>query len=211
MNNLRIIIADDHVLLLQGLYDFLTSLGFNVVGKASNGTEALQLITDHSPDIAILDIEMPYLSGLAIAEICQQKKLSTKVMVLSLHDDPDFVIQAKSVGVAGYVLKAEGTEEILKSLETIAAGATYFPLASGIDLNRSSTQSKLADLTQSERKILRLVVQKNSNQEIAELLFISDRTVEKHRSNIVSKLGLSGQSNSLTTWALENKALLINL
>ncbi len=211
MRDLKIIIADDHVLLLQGLYDFLTAQGLHVIGKANNGTEALQMITDESPDLAILDVEMPYLSGFSIAEICQQKGLSTKIMILSLHDDPDFIAQARSAGVSGYVLKANGTNEILKCVEAIVKGETYFRIGPDSENTNRGTLGKVSDLTQSERKILRLVAQKHSNQEIAALLFISDRTVEKHRSNIVSKLGLSGQSNSLTNWAMENKNLLTNL
>lgn len=211
VTDLRIVAADDHVLLLQGLCDYLTAKGLNVVGKANNGTEALQLITDESPDLAILDVEMPYLSGFSIAEICQQKGLSTKIMILSLHDDTDFIAQAKSAGVSGYVLKADGPEEVLKCVEAISAGETYFHFGLSDSASGVGTMSKISDLTQSERKILRFVAQKNSNQQIAELLFISERTVEKHRSNIVAKLGLPGQSNSLTSWAMENKALLNNL
>lgn len=212
LKELNVVIADDHAFLLQGLNDHLTSKGLNVVGQAVDGTQALKLITDLKPDIAILDIEMPYLSGFSIAEICQKKEMKTKVVILSFHKEPDFIKQAKRLGIAGYILKEDASNEILQCLEAINNGENYF--SQTLTTERGNEQDKLglvADLTPSERKILRLVAQKMSTQDIAEQLFISDRTVEKHRSNIISKLQLSGQSNSLTEWALENKVILNNL
>ncbi len=212
LEELRFVIADDHAFLLQGLNDHLVSKGLNVVGQALDGTQALQLITDLAPDIAILDIEMPYLSGFAIAEICQKKSLNTKIVILSFHKEADFIKQAQRLGISGYILKEDATTEIYTCLEAVCRGENYFSHA--LTLDQESKDDKLglvANLTPSERKILKLVAQKMSTQDIAEQLFISDRTVEKHRSNIVSKLGLSGQSNSLTEWALENKLVLNNL
>ncbi|MEQ9231040.1 MAG: response regulator transcription factor [Cyclobacteriaceae bacterium] len=207
VTDLKIIIADDHEFLRKGLHDHLVSQGLNVVGTAADGTQALQLIIDERPDVAILDIEMPYLSGLSIADICRQKGLLTKVVILTLHKEPDFISQAKRLGISGYVLKEDASAEILACLESLAKGETYFSEAIsgqqdlGVDL--------ISNLTPSEKKILKLIAESKSNLEIAEMLFISDRTVEKHRSNVVAKLGLSGESNSLTKWAIENKSLIL--
>lgn len=211
LSELRIVLADDHAFLLQGLKDYLASKRLQIVGQAEDGTKALQLIMDEAPDIAILDIEMPYLSGFSIAEICKQKGLPTKIIILSFHKEADFVTQAKRLGISGYILKEDATNEILDCITSVAKGQTYFSKAVQTEKNADTGLGQISELTPSERKILRLVAQKNSTEEIAEQLYISIRTVEKHRSNIVAKLGLSGQSNSLTTWAIENKALLNNL
>lgn len=208
----KIVLADDHAFLLQGLNDHLTSKGFQVVGQAEDGTQALKLITDLEPDLAILDIEMPYLSGFSIAEICKKQSLKTKIIILSFHKEPDFIEQAQRMGISGYILKEDATSEIIQCIESVLNGENYFSRVLTQDQETKDDKLGLvADLTPSERKILKLVSQKLSTQEIADQLFISDRTVEKHRSNIVSKLGLSGQSNSLTTWAIEHKLILSNL
>lgn len=210
--DIKVVIADDHAFLLQGLSDHLTSMGIQVLGKAEDGTQALRLITDLDPDVAILDIEMPYLSGFSIAEICQKKGMKTRVVILSFHKESDFIKQAKRLGISGYILKEDASNEIVQCLEAICEGKNYFSRALTLDQeNKEDKLGLVANLTPSERKILRLVAQKLSTQEIAEQLFISERTVEKHRSNIVSKLALSGQSNSLTEWAIENKLILNNL
>lgn len=212
MTDLRIVLADDHAFLLQGLSDYLTSKGLNVIGLAADGAQALQLITDEQPDVAILDIEMPYLSGLAIAEICKQKDLPTKIVVLSFHKEQEFITQAKELGISGYVLKEDATSEIEACIRAVSSGGSYFSSALTIpETSENDGLSQIPLLTPSEKKILKLIADKNSSTEIAELLYISERTVEKHRSNIVAKLNLSGQSNSLTNWATEYKSLIAQL
>lgn len=210
--NLRVVIADDHALLLGGLQAQLTAAGILVVGQAADGTNALQLIMDKVPDMAILDIEMPYMSGLAIAKHCKDHHLETKIILLSMHKEQEFVAQAMQLGISGYVLKEDTTIEIMSCIEAVSKGEMYFSNVLSEDKNKvEDIASRYASLTPSERKILKLIAQKNNTSEIAELLFISERTVEKHRSNLVSKLNLSGQSNSLTYWAIENKTLLNGL
>ncbi len=211
LKDLRIVIADDHTFLLKGLNEYLIASGLNVIGMAHDGTQALQLIIDESPDLAILDVEMPYLSGFGVAEICKAKGMSTKIVVLSFHKETQFVTEAKSLGIAGYVLKEDSTNEILECIEAVANGGTYFSKQLRKAQDSVDGQGLVSELTPSERKILRLIAQNQSTKEIADTLFVSERTIEKHRSNIVSKLNLSGQSNSLTIWALENKTLLKSL
>ncbi|MEQ9306655.1 MAG: response regulator, partial [Marinoscillum sp.] len=120
IKRLRIVIADDHIFLLNGLNDHLNRLGLNVIGMAHDGAQALQLITDEQPDLAILDVEMPYMSGFTVADICRTKGMSTKIVVLSLHRELGFVKEAKSLGIKGYVLKEDSTSEILTCIEEVA-------------------------------------------------------------------------------------------
>lgn len=208
--DIKIIVADDHAFLRQGLTDHLVSHGHNVIGQAQDGTEALQLITDEQPDLAILDIEMPYLTGFSIAEICKKQNTQTKFIILSFHKETDFIEHAKRLGISGYLLKEDASGEILTCIETVMAGGVYFSKALGAG-DSNGTSFELDKLSPSEKKILKLVADKKSSDQIAEMLFISIRTVEKHRSNIVHKLELSGASNSLTNWAIENKLLIGSL
>lgn len=213
LKDVKIVIADDHPFILKGLYDHLISQNLNVIGQASDGTQALQLIIDHEPDIAILDIEMPYLSGFSIAEIIKNKNLSTKVIVLTIHKEEEFITQAKVLNISGYLLKEDTAAEIIACLEQVNSGKNYFsPNILDNAINASDKKAeKLAHLTPSEIKILKLISDKKNSQEIAELFHVSERTVEKHRSNIIGKLNLDGQSNSLTNWAIENRNLLNSL
>jgi DNA-binding NarL/FixJ family response regulator len=205
---IRVVVADDHAFLRQGLADYLKEREFEVVGQAVDGTEALQLITDLQPDVAILDIEMPYLSGFSVAEMCHRNGYKTRIVILSLHKELDFISRAKQLKIAGYMLKEDATSELVHCIEEILKGGTYFSKALMKEADGNDADGLgLTRLSPSERKILRLVAEKKTSEEIADILFISSRTVEKHRSNIVAKLNLSGQSNSLTNWAIEHKQL----
>ncbi|UXX79201.1 response regulator transcription factor [Reichenbachiella carrageenanivorans] len=210
----RIVIADDHPLLLQGLKDLLLQRGgIEILGAVSDGAAALKLILDNPPDIALLDIEMPYLSGLSIADECRKKQLETKFILLSYHKEPAFIAQAKSLNIAGYLLKEDTSTEIFKCIDEVMKGNSYYSLS--ILSTTHTTDSKktvnLDLLSSSEKKILKLVASQCSSQMIAERLHISARTVEKHRSNIINKLNLAGQSNSLSLWAVEQKAVIMAL
>ncbi|MBU2912780.1 MULTISPECIES: response regulator [Reichenbachiella] len=210
----RIVIADDHPLLLQGLKELLHQKGnVELLGAASDGATALKLILDSQPDIALLDIEMPYLSGLSIADECRKKQLDTKFILLSYHKEPDLIAQAKSLNIAGYILKEDTSTEIFKCIDEVMQGNSYY--SPSILSTATTTDTKktvnLDLLSSSEKKILKLVASQCSSQMIAERLHISERTVEKHRSNIISKLNLAGQSNSLSLWAVEQKRLIMAL
>jgi two-component system, NarL family, nitrate/nitrite response regulator NarL len=213
LENLRAVVADDHPLLLQGLEDTLKKGGVNVVGAASDGSTALKLITDCQPDVAVLDIEMPYLTGFAVAEECRKKGLLTKVIILSYHKEAEFIAQAKSLHIAGYLLKEDTNLEIFKCIEKVMQGEFYYsPSILHKDLNTANTSlEKLHLLSPSERKILKLIASQLSSQTIADKLHVSERTIEKHRSNIIGKLALSGHANSLSLWAVQQKAVIMSL
>ncbi|MBL6448259.1 response regulator transcription factor [Fulvivirga sp. 29W222] len=210
---LKIVIADDHPMLLQGLKDTLEKAGLNVVGAANTGSAALQLIIDHHPDLAVLDIEMPYLSGFTIASECQKKGLNTKFIILSYHKESEFIAQAKSLNISGYVLKEDTSADILNCITSVMKGEPYYSrsiLSKDMDTANDSLK-RLTNLSPSERKILKLIASQMSSQEIANKLHIAERTVEKHRSNIIAKLGIHGQSHSLSMWAIKQKSMIMDL
>jgi DNA-binding NarL/FixJ family response regulator len=195
----KIVIADDHPLLLEGLYNQLLNLGYTKLSKATNGTEALRLIQEQNVAIAILDIEMPYMDGLSVAKYCKTEGSTTKFIILSYHKEPEFIAKAKSLNISGYILKEDALSEIATCISAILSGQEYYSkvfeaLGAG---NAKTTLDLLENLSPSELKILKMIAQSNSSKEIAEQLFIAERTVEKHRSNIIIKLNLKGKTNRL--------------
>lgn len=205
MKDATIITADDHPLLLKGLNDFLEEKGFNLIGSASNGQQAFDLIEEKQPDIAVLDIQMPKLSGLDIAKKCTREGLSTKIILITLHKEKALYESAQELNLFGYVLKEFALEEIESCIESVMKGVPYFsPHIRQLMEQDSHLDPRLKILTPSERKILKLIARDMTNKEIASKLFISYRTVEKHRSNMITKLNLEHKTNSLLIWAKEN-------
>lgn len=200
-----IIIADDHPLVLKGLKDFLTEKNYNLLATAKNGKIALSLIKAHSPDIAILDIKMPFLTGLEIAEKCKEAKIKTKIVLITLEKEESIYLKAKKLGVYGYVLKEFALEEIENCISSVVKDKPYFSpeLISYIEID--NTSSLLDNLTNTELKILKIIAKNKTAKEIAEELHCSPRTVEKHKSHIISKLNIDRSPNSLLIWAKENQ------
>lgn len=205
-----IIIADDHPLLLKGLSDFLSERNYNLVGSGNDGREAYNLITKIKPDIAILDIQMPYMSGLEIAQKCKVNNIDTKIVLITLHKEKELYQKAQELNIFGYILKEFALEEIENCIKTVTDGIPFFSdrIKEYIGIV-SLEDDALSILTPSEKKILKLVVMDKTNKEIASQLFISYRTVEKHRSNIITKLKLEPKTNSLLIWAKENQEKLL--
>jgi DNA-binding NarL/FixJ family response regulator len=199
-----IIIADDHPLVLKGLHDFLVEKKFNVLASAKNGKEALTLIKAHVPDIAILDIKMPFLTGLQIAEKCKADKLPTKIVLITFEKDEYTYKQAKAIGVYGYVLKEFALEEIENCIVSVTKNMPYFSPELITYLKVNHTPEKLKALTEAEIKVLKLISKSKTAKEIAKELFISSRTVEKHKSHIRTKLVINSKSESLYLFAKEN-------
>lgn len=205
-----IIIADDHPLLLKGLSDFLIEKGFNLLGSGKDGREAYNLIVQTEPDIAILDIQMPFMSGLEIAQKCKTLNVETKIVLITLHKEKELYQKAQELNIFGYILKEFALEEIENCIKSVTEGVPFFSekikeligvvVTDDCDLNT---------LTPSEKKILKLIAQDKTNKEIASQLFISYRTVEKHRSNIITKLNIEPKTNSLLIWAKEHHRKLL--
>ncbi|HPF11738.1 MAG TPA: response regulator transcription factor [Flavobacteriaceae bacterium] len=208
--NISVLVADDHPLLLKGLYDELSANGYTMVGMAKDGMEALELIIKHQPTIAFLDIDMPYLTGLEVIRTAKDKGIATHFIILSFLKDETYISQAKALQISGYLLKEDTAETIYKCIEKVMAGETFFsPSFNSESLQQVSLEFlKLKKLTPSELTILKLISKEKSNAAIAESLYISIRTVEKHRSNIIAKLELENNPNSLTIWAIQNKSLI---
>jgi DNA-binding NarL/FixJ family response regulator len=205
--NTSIVIADDHPLMLRGLTDFLTSKGFNIVGSAPDGNSAYHLIVKLKPEIAILDIRMPHKTGLEIAEACLKNNLPTKIILITFDKEEALYDQAKAFNVYGYILKEFAIEEIEICIKNVLNNKPYFSdeIASYLNHSPINKSEKLELLTKTELRIIKLVSEGKSSHDIADELFISVRTVDKHRSNIVAKLGLDNKPTSLSIWASVNK------
>jgi len=209
-DNISIFIADDHPLLLRGLIDQLKEYGYHTLGAADNGATALDQIVKLQPDIAILDEEMPLLTGFEVIKKCKEKNIKTRFIILTSHKEKAFIYKAKKLNIFGYIIKDEPFIEIHKCIQSVSKGVPYFSdFFSSVFKNEVSPElQKLKLLSPSERTIVKLIAQNKSTKEIGELLFVSSRTIEKHRSNIISKLDLGYQKKSLSTWANENKHLI---
>jgi DNA-binding NarL/FixJ family response regulator len=213
---ITIIIADDHPIMRSGLRQMIESHSvFQIIDEANDGEEALNLIEEKKPDVALLDIAMPRLTGLQVARLVQERGLSTKIAILTMSADEIIFNEAMDLGVLGYVLKENASSEVLNSIRTVAKGQYYIsPSISGLLINRSRKRETafisipgLADLTPTEIRILKLVAGSKTSKEIAFDLSISTKTVENHRANITAKLHISG-NNALLRFALENKSFL---
>ncbi len=214
--NIKVLIADDHHMFRQGFAKQINSDGsFEIVGQAGDGVEAFALIKKLKPDIAVLDINMPKLSGLEVVTKCEEEKLPVEFVILTMYKEKQYFLKAVELGVKGYILKENTFEDLIACLKAVADGRHYIsPLLSEYMLDmRAQMDSQIKEtpqmkeLTQTEREILKLIAGYKTSKDIAEELFISYRTVEKHRSNICFKLGLKG-SGKLLRFALEHKSIL---
>ena len=203
-----IIIADDHPLILKGLEDFLLEKEFNVLASAKNGKEAFTLISAHQPDIAILDIQMPILTGLQVAEKCKEAHLDTKIIIITFEKSEAIYNKAKSLGIYGYILKEFAIAELEYCIACVLREYHYFSpeLIEYIEIKK--TPEALKTLTDSEIKVLKHIADNKTAKEIANDLSISDRTVEKHKSNIRTKLNLASKASSMVLYAQEHKTFL---
>ncbi|MGJ8665578.1 MAG: response regulator [Patiriisocius sp.] len=210
--DISIVVADDHPMLLRGLLDELIANGYNIIGSATNGTQALEQILSLFPTIALLDIDMPMLSGFDVVKMAKEKGASTKFIMFSYHREAEFILQAKSLQIDGYLLKEDSFVEIEKCMDAVVNGREFF--SSSFDSKKIKDMSveikRLQWLTPSEMTILKLVAQEKSNKEIAKGLSVSVRTVEKHRSNIISKLWSKVESKPLNFWAITHQKLILS-
>jgi two-component system response regulator NreC len=211
---LTLLLADDHQIVRQGLQAILqTQPDFQVVGEAADGSEAVRLTERLRPGVLILDLTMPGLNGLEVAREVARRAPRTRIVVLSMHSDLAYVVEALRAGALGFVLKDAGSEELIKAVREAAAGRRYLspPLsqnALGTYLQKAETDSAepYDTLSAREREVLQLTVEGHSGVEIAELLFISPRTVETHRANLMRKLGVRNQKE-LVRYAVQRGIL----
>jgi DNA-binding NarL/FixJ family response regulator len=187
---IKVVIADNHVIFRQGLLKLLQSAqDITVAGEAGNGPETLELIAKEKPDLAILDISMPGLDGFEIYEKMKSNGLETKVIFLTVHNDTLTAKKAIQSNASGYVLKDNAFEDLLYAIRAVASGGKFIsPSISDKILNFSEKESKNHILTGRESEILRLIASGLTNKQIANKLFISIKTVDTHRTNIMQKL-----------------------
>lgn len=192
---LRVLIADDHTLVRESLVSVLESSGVcQVVAQAANGTEALALAAQSDPDVAIIDISMPSLGGLEVVRRLQVEAPRTRVLVLTMHEDQEYLLHAVRAGATGFLLKDSPTAELVAAVGNVGAGRGHFsPEASRIlaeQLHRpsQSVSDPYGRLTPREREVFHLVIEGLSTKEVARRLDISTKTAENHRSRVLAKL-----------------------
>ena len=206
-----IVLADDHPLLRKGLKDIIDEENsLRVVGEAGDGEQALELIQQLKPDIAILDIHMPKLSGLEVVNKIQQQKLKVDIIILTMYDKDNIFNRAMDLGVKGYIMKDSALTEIVNAVKNVVNGKYFISSSiSGLLVKRShqstpeDDDSGISNLT----IILRMIANNMTTKEIANELFISNHTVDTHRSNICQKLNLRG-TNALLHFVLDHQNLI---
>lgn len=201
MRKIRVLLADDHQLMRSGLRLMLErESDMSVVGEASDGREAVALARSLKPDVVVMDIAMPNLSGIEAAHQMTQEKPELGIVMVSMHSDETYVLRALKAGSRGYLLKDSAEADLIKAVHVVAGGKSFFsPAISKVllddyvrNLKRSGTEDAYELLTPREREVLQLIAEGKSNKDIANLLNLSVYTVESHRSNLMEKLNLRG-------------------
>ena len=195
---MRIVLADDHTLVRAGIRSLLVSIpDVQVVAESDDGRETLDLIARHRPDVALIDIGMPGLSGLEVARRVPKESPRTRVIILSMHGDRTHVTQALRAGVAGYLLKGAAVAELPLALEAVMRGETYLTpkisrtvVREYLHAGRDAEQDPLKGLTERQREILHLIAEGRSTREMAGLLHVSVKTIETHRLRLMDRLDI---------------------
>jgi len=217
---IKLLIADDHPIFRKGLKGTIVESFPDIkIFEVQDGAEAIEVIRSKKPDIAILDINMPNINGLEVAQLVLKEKLNTRVIVLTMYKEKEMIRKAMLSGAYGYILKDFAIDEIIDCITKVAANEKYI----GRNLHNYNTEiayedkkkqkliELLSSLSQSELKTLKLVSKHKSTKEISELLFLSEKTIENYRSKICQKLELPARNNSLLIWVSENQELLFSI
>ncbi len=197
MNSIKVILADDHTLVRAGIRSLLESIdSVEVVADCGDGREALDLIDEHRPDVAVLDIGMPGLNGLEVARRAAQTSPQTRVIILSMYADPSYVRQALKAGVSGYLLKGAAVSELSLALKAVMRGEKYLTpkvshtVVEGFLRDGDQDGEPVEELTDRQREILQLIAEGRTTREMAELLDVSVKTIETHRLRLMDRLGI---------------------
>jgi DNA-binding NarL/FixJ family response regulator len=199
---IKVILADDHRIFRKGLKSLLSEKeNIEVLAEADNGDEALEATRKYKPEIVVMDIAMPKMDGIEATRKIRERFPDTEVVVLSMHAKKAYIDQVLKAGAKGYVLKDSDEENLLSAIDTVHNGGYYLdsPIADQVlsdyfsDKSKRELKKQSDPLSEREREVLRLLAEGHSNQEVADTLFISRKTVENHRANIVRKTGIQGQ------------------
>ena len=206
MTPTKVVIVDDHPMVAEGIQSILESYDdIEVTATLSNGREVIEHVKRHEADVVLMDLNMPDIGGLTATEIVLETRPDTRILILSMHDSPEYISTALSHGASGYVLKDVPTDEIKRAIDEVMEGKTY--LCTGAEGSLApNTADGREPLTSREQEILLQLAQGQSNKEVANGLGISVRTVETHRKNIKRKLGISTTAG-LTRYAMEHGVL----
>lgn len=203
---IRVLVADDHPLVAEGICSILETYdGFDVVATMSNGREVVDRFAEIAPDVVLMDLNMPLLGGLSATEMILERKPDARIIILSMHDSPEYISAALSHGARGYVLKDVATDEIKAAIDAVYGGEVFLCSGSQARIGDTGPQDR-EPLTSREQTVLLKLAQGKPNKQVAYELDISIRTVETHRKNVKRKLGISSTAG-LTRYALENGVL----
>ncbi len=211
---IRILIADDHTLLRQGLVSILErDSECTVVAQAANGSEAIEKALETSPQVAVIDISMPEINGMQVVKRLHEKLPDCRTLVLTMHEEQEYVFHMVKAGASGYLLKDSASDELIDAVKALANKKTYFNqyaanvLATQYSSPEKSWQDPYKNLTQREREVFHLVVDGKTTKEIARLLDISVKTAENHRGKVLDKLSLNNTAE-LVRYAAKHRLLI---
>ena len=213
---IRILVADDHAMFVDGIESILKNeKDISVIGRCYDGQSVLDFVKDDQPDIILLDINLPDMTGIEVSKNVLSNHPNVKILAISMFNEESFVTEILNNGAQGYILKNTGREELLKAIHTICEGQTYFSndvtntIMKGLMKQRKESSKKTSffpKISRREKEVLTLIIKEHTTQEIADKLFISLKTVESHRSNLLNKLNARNTAG-LVRITLENKLL----
>lgn len=212
MNKIRVMIADDHELIREGLKQLLELEGdIEVVSEAGNGTECLEKLRRTEPDVLLLDINMPMQNGIEVLQKIRDRNMNTRVLILTVHNEVEYLVKAVDIGVNGYLMKDSTSGELRKAIYSVMKNENYIqssliPLLNSKLVARDIDNEKIEDLTKREIEVLINIANGMSNKEIANNLEISERTVKNHISNIFKKIDVSDRTQA-AVFAIRNNLI----
>jgi len=211
---INIALVDDHTMIREGLKQLLELDGdIKVVGQAGDGTQCLEMLDKSNIDVILLDINMPIMNGLEVLKIMRERKNNMKVIVLTIHNEVEYLLKAVDIGINGYMLKDSGSDELKKAIFAVYNGEVYIqpklsPMLNSKLITRNEDEKKIDDLTRREFEVLKLLAEGMFNKEIASKLNISERTVKNHVSNIFKKISVADRTQA-AVFAIRNNLITV--
>ncbi|MBP3490190.1 MAG: response regulator transcription factor [Roseburia sp.] len=211
----NVMIADDHSMIREGLKQLLELEGdFQVIAEACDGVDCIQKLETVSPDVLLLDINMPNMNGLEVLKKLKEKRIKVKVLVLTVHNEVEYLLKAVDIGMNGYLLKDSESSELKKAILTVVGGEDYIqpsliPVLNAKMIDRDKDSEKIENLTKRELEVLKLLAFGMYNKEVAERLGISERTVKNHVSNIFKKISVTDRTQA-AVFAIRNNLISVH-